>query len=1322
MKKNIIRIVQSILFCFFCLFIGIGQVLGEGEINQEDLEEIMRQSLISTNMSVNVPQITGQDWALKNGGWSTYGIKSIRITIINSSGNKIANSKTLEYKTLNTMDGSTNSTLGISSRNTPHFYNKYIGNSEVDATRKAVYSNAYNFSKYDSVSEYNNSSPTYLKSGLSIGEVKQYFVDLADGKQNDDVINEIFQQHNVTREPQTPYYVLIEPVSTYIIGSDNVKYTVLELRGVKGQDKSSHYDQMIETNKQIKEEYNKIAGFSNGEAYLTEIGGTSGLTQLQKNYLDGIKKISKKQISICGYVEPTCKGSGEQYYKCIDMKKAYNLLCNDRYVLSDEKTWGNDPLTSNYIRTNVYTYLTGYIKNVKEEYNKYEKALAEIKYNTELSLMSVAYFTGTPIEAQKFSQKFKTDSNVKSILNNYCNGTSILKNIGCDNYIKALNFSGGDTLVEYRLLLLQDKSYDEEQFYKWVGYDDANNCMGKEASAGCGLMMAKITEKTFYANTCMIKDKPNAIRYQTIQIDSETIEEIDCCDFLNYVNENITSAGTQQLYKNSGFRTQAEFEAGAWYQTNCIDPTPPPPNSYCTINDITLAKAAQCQTTQNPVFGCYFSNTKWVQKCCNPIEYDQSTQNQFKAQGGFEQYLKDNHADKYGMCYTQPNTCIYDIKSACPNCDNNSNGEVYDTVNGFNTTDSLDGRNLECIFKNPDYNTSELSNDYCSVYCTESVSYEFPDNFSVEAGRYITVGNGGHFSPIKITGKKVCRIQEILEDKYRDELEEANENVKKAWDDYQIEILRGKNLTEEKNYSSCNYLYDTSHWKACIGPESSNTESATTGKTECDSISSVDILYATSGIRTIDNLSAYNDCKKEWYSTNFTCWPGRPKDSNCNTTAKWENGQAYIECFSTTVSCEKQPDYCESKYSSDTYSKGAQKPSVVGGQCTYYTCANVNTTKKSAYYIKSFNYNGKKYANETTKICADASNVYTTDVSGKYDAYLGAVEARKKIIDQMESCGNIKNSITNNSFEPIINLSYNNSSKYSISSMNLKATPEPSTTDFIEGSITIYENKNIYKCTKEGQTCELTDITPIYRIVGDSVGISLTKIYNYSLPNDSNIYKYTEYSSAISHIEQVENALRIGPHLPVAYDATINDNNISLMVATLGNNNKFNEEICDEYSCEFATYRKLIKKDGGLNVVYRPISLSNPFPGESANGRQTGENWCDGNNCSQFNPLVRNVITSNRGVTTDEIYSKRNPLYTITLTPAKILQIREYNSNTNYGDYNFDCKENGHCHSKFIRGDINGSGFNLISNGILNTNNSCAINATGSRCNEGDEY
>ena len=65
MKKNIIRIVQSILFCFFCLFIGIGQVLGEGEINQEDLEEIMRQSLISTNMSVNVPQITGQDWALR---------------------------------------------------------------------------------------------------------------------------------------------------------------------------------------------------------------------------------------------------------------------------------------------------------------------------------------------------------------------------------------------------------------------------------------------------------------------------------------------------------------------------------------------------------------------------------------------------------------------------------------------------------------------------------------------------------------------------------------------------------------------------------------------------------------------------------------------------------------------------------------------------------------------------------------------------------------------------------------------------------------------------------------------------------------------------------------------------------------------------------------------------------------------------------------------------------------------------------------------------------------------------------------------------------
>ncbi len=93
------------------------------------------------------------------------------------------------------------------------------------------------------------------------------------------------------------------------------------------------------------------------------------------------------------------------------------------------------------------------------------------------------------------------------------------------------------------------------------------------------------------------------------------------------------------------------------------------------------------------------------------------------------------------------------------------------------------------------------------------------------------------------------------------------------------------------------------------------------------------------------------------------------------------------------------------------------------------------------------------------------------------------------------------------------------------------------------------------------------------------------------------------------------------------------------------------------------------------NLVYRPIDLSNPFPGSSGVGRNSGANWSEEN--------VKKYITDRQ-----DVYEKK-PLYSVTLTPSVIKQIRQYNDKNDYADFNtFLCDENGeHCYSTFLRSE-----------------------------------
>lgn len=124
----------------------------------------------------------------------------------------------------------------------------------------------------------------------------------------------------------------------------------------------------------------------------------------------------------------------------------------------------------------------------------------------------------------------------------------------------------------------------------------------------------------------------------------------------------------------------------------------------------------------------------------------------------------------------------------------------------------------------------------------------------------------------------------------------------------------------------------------------------------------------------------------------------------------------------------------------------------------------------------------------------------------------------------------------------------------------------------------------------------------------------------------------------------------------------------------------------------------------GQIVIYRPIDLTDPFPGYDARIRIPGYNWrsewisdadLKGKYAKYLNSKttyydVEKYIHDNRGVTDYDVYSK-DPMYSITLTPQIIKEIRAYNDNqrknsSGYADFNMKCISGGNeCKSEFIR-------------------------------------
>ena len=154
-------------------------------------------------------------------------------------------------------------------------------------------------------------------------------------------------------------------------------------------------------------------------------------------------------------------------------------------------------------------------------------------------------------------------------------------------------------------------------------------------------------------------------------------------------------------------------------------------------------------------------------------------------------------------------------------------------------------------------------------------------------------------------------------------------------------------------------------------------------------------------------------------------------------------------------------------------------------------------------------------------------------------------------------------------------------------------------------------------------------------------------------------------------------------------------------------------ELCVASDCNCSGNECLPKKcqgnNCGLDIIYRPIFLNNPFPSIKGNKRAAGANW-GGKNALNSDGLGTKYITS----TASKMYQGQ-AMYTFTLTPNAIKEIKNYNKAHKYDDFELSCGENQYCTSDVLRGSfieyLTGGTCQLQTNAKIRGSNDCRLTA-----------
>jgi len=390
-----------------------------------------------------------------------------------------------------------------------------------------------------------------------------------------------------------------------------------------------------------------------------------------------------------------------------------------------------------------------------------------------------------------------------------------------------------------------------------------------------------------------------------------------------------------------------------------------------------------------------------------------------------------------------------------------------------------------------------------------------------------------------------------------------------------------------------------------------------------------------------------------------------------------------------------------------TYKVNVNKVSFTVKYSTVFT-----KTKEESVSDYKVTYSGNKSCSQTPSL--PANSPLKKSIASAEKEYKEALEYAESLIKEMEKCyaediwdDNLYNVNPNAkliysdgvySYEGQLETNTKYTSIAKTESCATSTTPENIITS-CNGDTCTNTSYNMKKCTEVTMSITATTdfnvesgvfqyIDKFNNISFNGNGISGTTQYkgNTDLSFAAISSKYT--GSVFNYIDNVYSSL------PVAFSTKSGfygeghlNGKLSLIYSNLGHvaNTNYRTSVDwildtedpDKYNnwlCEYEVIDGPIT-DEDYNIIFRPIDLSNPFPDIDAQGRDTGSNWCNEIDCSNDNAIVKKYITNNRGVSADELY-QLTPMYSFTLTPAAIMEIRKYNDNYDYGSHNrFVCEK-----------------------------------------------
>ena len=612
---------------------------------------------------------------------------------------------------------------------------------------------------------------------------------------------------------------------------------------------------------------------------------------------------------------------------------------------------------------------------------------------------------------------------------------------------------------------------------------------------------------------------------------------------------------------------------------------------------------------------------------------------------------------------TCPNTKIeYNMPKDCE--DDGTNGTISDPTmcTIMNSISSV---------KNSYIKKYDEGNEYCTIYCRESLKFTFMDKETAIAGRYFNHNvesyktNKQYLSTVILSTRQCSSI--IYYDKWKKAYDSANLNVLNTWN--QLKKIEAQVNNTKSSESS----------KDCAGGSISGCRHSHDDDFDCK--------YDNNGIWGCDH-------------SKYTI-PG-------------------TYCNSTTIKCTSY-DWSGARYR-HTYSNGSIGIINVGGSDTCslscdITCSGCNNSVTAAS-APSYGGESGAYNNAVSTRNSLVNKINSCNFVEGSDAYNKVMDYNPKNTINIYYAENfeynqgydinIKNVSTSNE---VVKRTYSNSSAWS----SFCGKDCNGNLSNLSGS-----SNNV---TLTYWDCSGSETSAICSNTG--VNVPQNRLANIEVERETQHYQSNEfYVQAFTGLVSTKKfntgfwlSLKDNDkHLyPVSYVRRSGNYGIKVTYSNLGDPKSTRKMANGNYTCSYDVVNELTiydcddnyddhtckcldgtdcskNVDGqvGMGVYYRPISLNDVFPHSSyspivggtinVNTRNIGENWTT----AKAVKVVKEIQSSG-----DNLIVDKKPQYVVKLTPTIMKKIRSYNDKTTYLDNSiYKCDNNLICYSSFLDKDL----------------------------------